>query len=128
MALFDASKSIGIFLGLTEGSLEYGAELTLKYDREYQSQPMLGQFVLVELERSDEAILGRITAVSSQGTLASPMGEEYGARAIKNQRLISEDIKQQFLRYTCSVRLLGLLKQKGDRVIFTPSHLSLIHI
>ena len=129
MAIFDTTKAIGFFVGLTEGGLEFGAELTLRYDRAYQSLPMLGQFVIVELERPEEAVLGRITAISSHGRLASTAGEDVGAHAVDSGRPMPEDIRQQFLRYRCSVRLLGLLREiEGNEIIFAPSHRRLPHM
>lgn len=127
MALFDRTKAVGIFSGLTEGGMEFGAQLVFKYNRDYQNLPMLGQFVTVELERPDEAVLGRIAAIGSHGRLASVAGEDLGLRGVEENRVTSEDIKKQFLRYRCTVRLLGLLREKGDRIVFTPSHRRLPH-
>ena len=129
MAIFDKNRAIGFFVGLTEGGLEFGAELTLRYDRIYQSIPMLGQFVIVELERPDEAVLGRITAISSHGRLASAAGEDVGASAVDQRRSMPEDLRQQFLRYKCSVRLLGLLREtQPGTITFAPSHRRLPHM
>ncbi len=129
MTIFDASKAIGFFVGLTEGGLQFGAELTLRYSRDYQRLPMLGQFIVVELERPDEAVLGRITAIGSHGRLASSAGEDVSANAVENKRPMPEDIRQQFLRYKCAVRLLGLLRERLDgTIIFTPSHRRLPHM
>lgn len=128
MTIFDYTKAIGFFVGLTEGGLQFGAELTLRYDRAYQSLPMLGQFIIVELERPDEAVLGRITAIGSHGRLASAAGEDVGANAVDSRRPMPEDIRQQFLRYKCSVRLLGLLRKIDGRITFAPSHRRLPHM
>lgn len=126
--LFDKNTAAGFFMGLEEGGLSFGAEITLNYDAAYQSQPMIGVYVVVELERPDEAVLGRITAVSSHGRLASSAGEDMGARAVEQRRDLSEDIKKQFLRYKCSVRLLGLLRENKGTILFTPSHRRLPHM
>ena len=48
--------------------MEFHADLTLPYLPTFQNRPMHGQFVLVELDTPDEAILGRIAALSSDGT------------------------------------------------------------
>lgn len=127
--LFDVNKAAGFFMGLEEGGLSFGAEITLTYNADYQSLPMIGVYVIIELGRSDEAILGRITAVSSHGRLASSAGEDIGARSVEQRREMPEDIKKQFLRYRCSVRLLGLLREQpnGD-ILFTPSHRRLPHM
>ena len=126
--LFDKGAAAGIFLGLEEGGLSFGAEITLNYNAEYQRRPMIGMYVVVELDRSDEAVLGRIVAISSHGRLASEAGEDMGARAVEQQRDLPEDIKQQFLRYRCSVRLLGLLREVGANILYTPSHRRLPHL
>ena len=129
MAIFDIEQSIGFFVGLTEGGLDFGAELTIRYDRAYQSMPMIGQFVTVALERPDEAILGRITAISAHGRLASTAGEDVGANAVDQHRPMPEDLREQFLRYKCSVRLLGLLREtRPGHITFTPSHRRLPHM
>ena len=41
-------------------------------------------------EDEDEAVLGRITSISSQGRLASSAGEDYGIRAVSEGRPIPE--------------------------------------
>lgn len=127
--LFDAAQASGFFVGLEEGNLAFGAEITLNYDIDYQSRPMIGAYVIIELERPEEAVLGRITAISSHGRLASTDGEDLGARAVDQKRPIPEDIKQQFLRYRCSIRLLGLLREDAaGKILFTPSHRRLPHM
>lgn len=126
--LIDHTKAIGFFIGLTEGGLNFDAELTLTYNSDFQNRPMIGQFVLIALERDDQAVLGRITAVASHGKLASVAGEDLGARTVQENRGIPEDLKKQFLRYRCAVRLMGVLKESGDRIVFTPSHRRLPHM
>src|SRR6266542_4221202 len=70
MRLFPRDKVVGIFRGFSEGGLEFHADLVLPYRNEFQSVPMHGQFLVVQLEAEDEAVLGRITAISSEGRLA----------------------------------------------------------
>ena len=81
MKLFSRETTVGIFRGFSEGGLEFHADLVLPYKNEFQCAPMHGQFLVVQLEDEDEAVLGRITSISSQGRLASSAGEDYGIRA-----------------------------------------------
>src|SRR5213079_3437810 len=80
--LFPREQVVGVFKGFREGGLEFHADLVLPYKNEFQNIPMHGQFLLVQLETPDEAVLGRITAFSSEGKLASGAGEEFNIRAV----------------------------------------------
>ena len=80
MKLFPREVVAGIFRGFSRGGLEFHADLVLPYKSEFQSTPMHGQFVLVQLEHEDEAVLGRITSIAAQGRLASSAGEDYVPR------------------------------------------------
>ncbi len=108
--------------------MEFHADLTLPYQDHFHSIPMHGQFILVELASPDEAILGRITAVAAQGRLASTAGEEYGLRAVAEERPIPEDLRRHYLRYRIDVRLLGVLRCEQDKLVFVPSHRRLPHV
>ena len=90
MKLFPREQVAGIFRGFSEGGLEFHADLVLPYKSEFQSNPMHGQFLLVQLENEDEAVLGRITSISAQGRLASGAGEDYGIRAVSEDKPIPE--------------------------------------
>lgn len=96
MKLFPRDKTVGIFRGFSEGGLEFHADLVLPYRNDFQSTPMHGQFLVVQLEHEDEAVLGRITSMSSQGRLASGAGEDYGIRAVADDRPIPEDLREQY--------------------------------
>jgi len=72
--------------------LEFHADLALPYRNDFQSIPMHGQFLLVRLESEDEAVLGRITSLSSAGKLSSGIGEEFNIRALRENRPIPEDL------------------------------------
>ena len=65
MNLFPDDKVAGIFRGFSEGGLEFHADLVLPYKSEFQVSPMHGQFLIVQLEHEEEAVLGRITSISS---------------------------------------------------------------
>jgi hypothetical protein len=46
--------------------MEFHADLVLPYRNDFQSMPMHGQSLLVQLETPDEAVLGRIASFSSE--------------------------------------------------------------
>ncbi len=96
--LFPRDKIIGVFRGFREGGLEFQAQIALPYRSEFQSTPMHGQFLLVQLETPDEAVLGRITAFSSEGKLSIGAGEEFTIRALQERREIPEDLREQYLK------------------------------
>lgn len=128
MKLFTREAIVGIFRGFSEGGLEFHADLVLPYRNEFQSAPMHGQFLVVQLEDEDEAVLGRITAISSEGRLASSAGEDYGIRAVAEGRPIPEDLREQYLKYRVQMRVLGVLRNEGKDVVFVASHRRLPHV
>src|SRR5579864_6810855 len=92
--LFPREHVVGIFRGFREGGLEFHADLVLPYRNDFQSIPMHGQFLLVQLETPNEAVLGRIASFSSDGRLASGSGEDFGLRAVAEDRAIPEDLRE----------------------------------
>lgn len=128
MRLFTRDTTVGIFRGFSEGGLEFHADLVLPYREEFQSAPMHGQFLVVQLEDEDEAVLGRITSISSQGRLASSAGEDYGIRAVAEDRTIPEDLREQYLKYRVNMRVLGVLRLVNGNVVFAASHRRLPHV
>ena len=108
--------------------MEFHADLALPYRQEFQSIPMHGQFLLVQLETPDEAVLGRIASLSSEGRLSSGPGEEFNIRAIRESRPIPEDLREQYLRYRVNIRVLGVLRSTSDGLIFVASHRRLPHV
>jgi Helicase HerA, central domain len=130
VTLFEKAQVVGTFLGFSESGLEFHADLILPYQNYFQSSPMHGQFVLVALESDAEAILGRITTISSQGRLISPAGEDYALRQQRENRPIPEDLRDQFLKYRVNIRILGVLRYRdGDKPpVFVPSHRRLPHV
>lgn len=128
MNLFPKDKIAGIFRGFSEGGLEFHAELILPYKNHFQSTPMHGQFVIIQLESEDEGVLGRITSISSQGRLATSAGEDYGIRAVSDDRQIPEDLREQYLKYRVDIRVLGLIRVVDEEVVFAASHRRLPHV
>ncbi len=126
--LFPRQQIVGVFRGFREGGMEFHADLALPYRPEFQSVPMHGQFLLVQLETPDEAVLGRITSLSSEGRLSSGSGEEFNIRAVQEGRPIPEDIKEQYLKYRVNIRVLGVLRSTDQGLNFVASHRRLPHV
>ncbi|RME10913.1 MAG: DUF87 domain-containing protein [Bacteroidetes bacterium] len=126
--LFPPEQIVGVFRGFREGGLEFHADLVLPYQNEFQSIPMHGQFLLVQLETPQEAVLGRITSLTSAGRLSSLGGEEFNIRAVQERRPIPEELREQYLKYRVDIRVLGVLRNNGDGLVFVPSHRRLPHV
>jgi len=126
--LIDEKDKVGVFRGFTESNLEFHADLILPYNYHLNNVPLRGQFLLIQLDSPDEALLGRITSVSSDGKLSYGAGEEYSVRAVKEGRPIPEDLKENFVRYLVNVRVLGNIRLNDGKVLFAPSHRRLPHV
>jgi DNA helicase HerA-like ATPase len=129
LELFPSKQIVGVFRGFREGGLEFHADLALPYRNDFQSIPMHGQFLLVQLETTEEAVLGRITSFSSEGKLSGGTGEEFNIRAVRENRPIPEDLREQYLKYRVNIRVLGVIrKNKTTSLTFVPSHRRLPHV
>lgn len=126
--LFPREQVVGIFRGFQQGGLEFHADLVLPYRNEFQNIPMHGQFLLVQLETPDEAVLGRVASFSSEGKLSFGSGEEFNIRAVREERPIPEDLREQYLKYRVNIRVLGVLRRNGAGLTFVPSHRRLPHV
>lgn len=127
--LFPKDQISGVFKGFREGGLEFHADLVLPYRNDFQNIPMHGQFLLVQLETPEEAVLGRITSFSSEGKLSSGSGEEFNIRAVREDRPIPEDLREQYLKYRVNIRVLGVLRcNAAGGFTFVPSHRRLPHV
>lgn len=127
LELFPREQIVGVFRGFQQGGLEFHADLVLPYRSDFQRLPMHGQFVLVQLETPDEAVLGRITSFSSEGKLSSGSGEEFNIRAVREDRVVPEDLREQYLKYRVNIRVLGVLRS-GKTLTFVASHRRLPHV
>lgn len=130
MDLFPKSKVVGVFRGFRDGGLEFHADITLPYDERLRDIPMHGQFVLGQLETPEEAVLGRITAISADGKLTSAAGEQYSIRSVGEGRDVPDNLREAYLRYRVDIRILGVLRN-GDvdgGLVFVPSHRRLPHV
>lgn len=128
--LFPKHKVVGVFRGFREGGMEFHADITLPYDDRLQDMPMHGQFVLGQLESPEEAILGRITAISADGKLTSAAGEQYAIRSVADGREVPSNLKEQYLKYRIDIRILGVLRcdSQEQGLVFVPSHRRLPHV
>lgn len=128
MILFAREKTIGIFRGFREGGLEFHADLALPYQSDFQRIPMHGQLVVVQLETPSEAVLGRITSLSSEGRLTGSAGEDFNIRAMREVRAVPEQLREDYLKYRVDIRVLGVLRLDGDKPTFVASHRRLPHV
>ncbi|HHY35858.1 MAG TPA: ATP-binding protein [Firmicutes bacterium] len=126
--LFQRDRIVGVFRSFTEGGLEFHADVVLPYRSDFQRTPMHGQFMIVQLETPDEAVLGRITSFSAEGRLAYGSGEEFNIRAVRENRPVPEDLREQYLKYKVNIRVLGVIRKSGDRLVFVPSQRRLPHV
>ncbi len=127
--LFPQEQVVGVFRGFTEGGLEFHADLVLPYRNDFQNIPMHGQFILVQLESPNEAVLGRIASFSSDGRLSSGVGEDFNLRAVRDNRPVPEDLREQYLKYRINIRVLGVIRNSsGGKLVFVPSHRRLPHV
>ncbi len=129
MDLFSKSHVVGVFRGFREGGLEFHADLAIPYRPDLHSIPMHGQFLLVQLETPDEAVLGRIASFSSEGKLSVGTGEEFNIRAVREGREVPDDLREQYLKYRVNIRVLGVVRNgANNRLDFVPSHRRLPHV
>jgi hypothetical protein len=126
--LFPDDQIVGIFRGFREGGMEFHADLALPYRTEFHNTPMHGQFLLVQLETPDEAVLGRITSLSSEGRLSGPSGEDFNIRAVRERRAVPEGLREDYLKYRVNIRVLGVLRKNNGVLVFVPSHRRLPHV
>jgi DNA helicase HerA-like ATPase len=126
--LFPDDQVVGVFRGFREGGMEFHADLALPYRTEFHNTPMHGQFLLVQLETPDEAVLGRITSLSSEGRLSGPSGEDFNIRAVRERRAVPEDLREDYLKYRVNIRVLGVLRKNNGSLVFVPSHRRLPHV
>ena len=127
--LFPNAEKVGVFRGFREGGMEFHADLSIPYRPQLHNIPMHGQFILVQLEHPEEAVLGRITSLSAQGRLTSISGEQYTMRAMSENRQIPDNLREEYLQYRVDIRVLGVIRSSSNGGIdFVPSHRRLPHV
>lgn len=62
--------------------------------------------MLVQLETPNEAVLGRITSLASEGRLTGAAGEQFNIRALREERPIPEQLREDYLKYRVDIRVL----------------------
>src|SRR5919109_1433553 len=129
LELFPRHEVVGVFRGFREGGLEFHADLVLPYRPKLHNTPMHGQFLLVQLEHPNEAVLGRITSLSADGRLTSGAGEQYSIRAVSEGRQVPDHLREEYLKYRIDIRVLGVIRLEDDyEITFVPSHRRLPHV
>lgn len=130
LELFPKTEIVGVFRGFRDGAgLEFHADLALPYRSDFHNIPMHGHFLLVQLESPNEAVLGRITSLASEGKLSSTAGEQFNLRAVQEDRPVPEQLRKEYLKYRVDIRMLGVLRQvEEDHLVFVPSHRRLPHV
>ena len=128
LELFPRHEIVGVFRGFREGGLEFHADLAIPYKEKLHNVPMHGQFVLVQLEHPDEAVLGRITSLSAEGKLTSSAGEQYSIRAVGEGRQVPDHLREEYLQYRVKIRVLGIVRSNGEDITFVPSQRRLPHV
>ncbi|WP_324668855.1 helicase HerA domain-containing protein [Geochorda subterranea] len=127
--LVPRDQIVGVFRGFSDGGMEFHADLALPYRADYHQRPLHGQFLLIELDGENEAVLGRITSLRSEGRLVSPEGEDYLFRQAREGQPPPEDIREQYLKFKVNVRVLGVLRKNGDGSFdFVASHRRIPHV
>lgn len=128
MPIFERNDAVGSFAGFSESGLEFHSDIVVPYDSELQNIPLHGQFVVVQLADDNEALLGRITTVRAQGRLTTPLGEDFAVRQVLDDRPIPDDMRRRFLKYRIDIRILGVVRERGDSLSFVPSHRRVPHV
>ena len=127
--LFPEEQIIGLFNGLRDGGLEFHADLVISYRKEFQRIPMHGQFILIQLETTREAMLGRIVSLCSDGKFSSKESEDMILRALREKREVPEQLREEGLKYRVSIQVLGILRYcHNGRLAFVASHRRLPHL
>lgn len=128
--LISRDQIVGVFRGFSEGGLEFHADLALPYRPDYHQRPLHGQFLLIELDGENEAVLGRITSLRSEGRLVSSEGEDYLFRQARDGKSPPEDIREQYLKYRVNIRVLGVIRKNisSGKFDFVASHRRIPHV
>ena len=129
LQLFPQDKVVGIFRGFParRPRIPRGPSSSLS-ERVPKLYRCTGSFYWCSSNRPDEAVLGRIASFSSEGKLAFGSGEEFNIRAMREDRPVPEDLREQYLKYRVNIRVLGVLRNNGVGLTFVPSHRRLPHV
>lgn len=123
LELFTPEHEIGIFCGFHRNSQEFDADIVLPYQTVLSQTPLRGQFLLVKLGSTEEALLGRIIALRPCGKVVSGCGERLHLQPLRARNTLDETSPQDNLEYRAIVHALGLLKHSSmDHLLFVPSH------
>jgi Predicted ATPase len=130
--LFPQQNICGIFSGFVGSSLEFHADLIVPYRSEFQTIPMHGQYILVQLKNPREAMLGRIVSLGSEGKRTSRDSEDANLAALNEATAISVKILEEELKglkYRVNIHVLGILKNGiSNHLTFVASHRRIPHL
>lgn len=127
MDLFPEALVVGTFQGVRPAGLEFHAELALPHRDDFDSVPMHGRFVVVELAHPGEAVLGRIASLA---TVTTPPFAG-GARNLPLLALDSDAAGQgrvRQARHRVDIRMLGVVRVEGGELLFASSHRRMPHV
>ena len=66
-----------------------------------------------------------------KGKLSSGYGEEFNLRAMRDERPVPDDLREEYLKYKVDIRVLGVIRNSADdpdELTFVPSHRRLPHV
>jgi len=110
----------GVFRGFTKGTRSFKAEMVIRYSESLNNRPIYGQFILVQLENNNEAVLGRITGFSAEQFVKEQMSGSNSQR--------SKQDREKNLRYIINMRALGVVREQEGVIGFIASQRRLPHI
>lgn len=120
---FSNEQVIGKFHGFQRCGMEFHANVVFFDREEFQSMPLYGQFLLIQLDIPSEALLGRIVSLQPVGTLASRAFEDYQLPSSRKRQRFLNVPWQDELKYRGNILILGVLKSSKDGdLLFVPSH------
>src|SRR3989344_2215788 len=112
---------IGVFIGLSNSSYEYIANILAKYKTDFSIE--LGCSLLIE--DSPQKLVARVIDFVPQGELTSFMGQKWLGDVDLESEAIGMDIKKRKIRYSVKIKILGSLDQSNK---FNPGLRRIPHI
>ncbi len=120
---FAYEQVIGRFHGFQRCGMEFHANVIFFYRIEFECLPLYGQFLLIQIGTSSEALLGRIISLHPVKPPAIGDVEDTHFLSLKRQQKFSRVSWQNGPTYRGNILLLGILKRSQDeRLLFVPSH------
>jgi DNA helicase HerA-like ATPase len=105
--LFANTPAVGLLKGFSP--VPHQLEVDVVVPHQERGLPGFGEFLLVELSPT-EALVGRVSRYQAAGQLASERGDAYLVDLVKTEDTVPLPLKNQMLRYTLKMRVLGHLQ------------------